>query len=253
MITFSQLGKYGRLGNQMFQYAALYGTAFIRGYKVGIPENSELEDVFELKSAKKIDRPPEYIFQEPGFEFSPNVWMCQDKTDLVGYFQSPGYWQHCIDKVFEEFKFKPELEAKANSWVNSNLDEEVFCSIHVRRGDYVKLADTHTNLPIQWYQQAVNIIEQNIPNVSKKFFIFSDDPEWCEKKFMGANIVSGHSGPEDLCIMSKAKIHITANSSFSWWAATLSKSSAVIAPKQWFGPAGPKNWESLYMNHWLKL
>jgi hypothetical protein len=37
MITFNWLGRYGRLGNQMFQYATLYSIAKTRGYEFGIP------------------------------------------------------------------------------------------------------------------------------------------------------------------------------------------------------------------------
>ena len=32
MITFKLLGKYGRLGNQMFQFAFLYGAGKKNGY-----------------------------------------------------------------------------------------------------------------------------------------------------------------------------------------------------------------------------
>jgi len=252
MITFSQLGNYGRLGNQMFQYAALYGTGFIRGYEIGIPETCDLRDTFELKSAKNL-QDPQYIYQEQDFVFNPNIWMINDKTDIVGYFQSPGYWHHCIEKIIQEFEFKKEIVEKANSWIEKNTDKNVpICSIHVRRGDYVKLSETHYNLPITWYQQAVNIIEDHIKD-PKQFLIFSDDPEFCKEKFKGAKVVEGNSDVVDLCIMSKAKMHITANSSFSWWAATLSGSRAVIAPKQWFGPKGPSNWDSIYMKEWLKL
>ena len=36
MITFSQLGKHGRLGNQLFQYAALKGLSVKNGYDIGM-------------------------------------------------------------------------------------------------------------------------------------------------------------------------------------------------------------------------
>ena len=36
MITFSQLGKYGRLGNQFFQYAALKGLSVKKGYDIAL-------------------------------------------------------------------------------------------------------------------------------------------------------------------------------------------------------------------------
>ena len=37
MITFYELGQLGRLGNQLFQYAALRSLGIERGYEVKIP------------------------------------------------------------------------------------------------------------------------------------------------------------------------------------------------------------------------
>ena len=55
---------------------------------------------------------------------------------------------------------------------------------------------------------------------------------------------------EVLFLMSNGVSHITANSTFSWWSATLSTSSThIVAPKVWFKdrptPADllPKKWE----------
>ena len=41
MITFIHLGALGRLGNQMFQYAALRGLGLARGYETKIPNIGE--------------------------------------------------------------------------------------------------------------------------------------------------------------------------------------------------------------------
>ena len=38
MITFTQLCKYGRLGNQLFQYAALRSLSLETGYQCKIPD-----------------------------------------------------------------------------------------------------------------------------------------------------------------------------------------------------------------------
>ena len=38
MITFSELGNYGRLGNQLFQYAALKASALRNGYTCKVPD-----------------------------------------------------------------------------------------------------------------------------------------------------------------------------------------------------------------------
>ena len=62
MIGFDHIGTMGRLGNQMFQYAALKGIASHRGYEYTIPpenpkiqiDNYGLIEAFELSDNKKI-------------------------------------------------------------------------------------------------------------------------------------------------------------------------------------------------------
>ena len=62
MIGFNHLGRHGRLGNQMFQYAALRGISSLKGYQFCIPESNfknEWEDhqlfkVFELPYLKHV-------------------------------------------------------------------------------------------------------------------------------------------------------------------------------------------------------
>ena len=53
MLAFNHLGKLGRLGNQMFQYASLRGIAANRGYDFGIPP-SAFSDVWQEHQRKGI-------------------------------------------------------------------------------------------------------------------------------------------------------------------------------------------------------
>ena len=39
MITFLELGRWGRLGNQLFQYAALKSLSIDKGYEIKLPKN----------------------------------------------------------------------------------------------------------------------------------------------------------------------------------------------------------------------
>ena len=63
MLAFNHLGKLGRLGNQMFQYASLRGIAANRGYDFGIPPSAfsdvwqehQLFEVFELPYLPKVN------------------------------------------------------------------------------------------------------------------------------------------------------------------------------------------------------
>ena len=52
MLTSLQIGQNGRLGNQMFQYAALVGAAFTRGYEWKLQQNDnvDLHKVFKMKN-----------------------------------------------------------------------------------------------------------------------------------------------------------------------------------------------------------
>ena len=56
-ITFNYLGHLGRIGNQMFQYAALLGIAKYKGYNYSLPPNNMnhilLYDCFELDNFNK--------------------------------------------------------------------------------------------------------------------------------------------------------------------------------------------------------
>jgi hypothetical protein len=75
-----------------------------------------------------------------------------------------------------------------------------------------------------------------------RFFIFSDDPEWCRSAFREDDVViidSGSAGKNplhDLHLMSLASHHIIANSTYSWWAAWLGDKPGqqVVMPDRWY-------------------
>lgn len=253
MITFSALGNYGRLGNQLFQYSTLFSISFLRGIEIGIPQNQKISEVFDLQSAKEIpqDFEPKFIASESSFAFDPNAFLISDGVDIRGYFQSGHYFNHCQEALRKELKFHPEIEGKAIDFLKSRSSVQL-CSLHIRRGDYTNLSNYHKNLETEYYQAACNVVKSNVPNA--KFLVFSDDPVWCKSVFTDTanfEIVEIGDDAVELCVMSKLPMHIIANSSFSWWGAWLSASQAVVAPKEWFAEQGPKDWSSVYEPGWV--
>ena len=259
MYSYNKLGKNGRLGNQMFQYATLYGLGFLRGKEVGVPvDGHDLWKAFPTLSAVPLTAiigNQEILYKEPAFSFDPSIWTLPDNCDLDGYFQSEQYFYHCSDRIKEEFRFASGVDRLATAFLEqASLGDSPVCSVHFRRGDYLEKPSYHQNLGGEYYNPALKMVQEQIEGV--KFIAFTDDLEWARRALPEEFLIADTSENEemshiiDMCIMSKCPIHIIANSSFSWWPAWLSGSKAVIAPKQWFGPDGPEEWQSIYAQGW---
>ena len=123
-------------------------------------------------------------------------------------------------------------------------------SLHVRRGDYL---DCKWALGDEYYRNAVRRMQGFVKN--PKWFVFSDDIEWCRTVYGEIGDVEFVEGDvehpwKDLVKMSRCQHHIIANSTFSWWAAYLSdKGGLTIYPDPWLkgvpsvkGVLVPEDW-----------
>ena len=92
-----------------------------------------------------------------------------------------------------------------------------------------------------YYSKAIDYVRRNFEN--PVFFIFSDDIAWskdflkdfeCDFNFVDIN--SENDSYFDMNLMSKCKINIIANSTFSWWASFINThpQRKVIVPNNWF-------------------
>lgn len=284
-ISFNDLGRAGRLGNQMFQYAALRGIAKNRGFNWMIPDkdaprpdNYGLFDAFKLTNCK-----PENIGEQNfrqiswrEFHFNEELYnQCPDNIDIDGYFQTEKYFQNIEDEIREDFTFRDEWLEPCQKYIESiGNDKLVF--LHVRRGNpslqgvrgekwsYQLLQHTHPLMKKEYYLNALSQFDD-----SYQVIVFSDVIDWCKKQdiFQGERFLfsdnskqlfgDGASVPYiDLCLMSLCSDAIIANSSMSWWGAYLinNPNKKVIAPKPWFGPAVSHYiMDDLIPNEWLEL
>jgi len=236
MISFKDLGNMGRLGNQLFQIAATVALAERHNDKYIFPPWS-YEPYFNLHDCFSDNIEITETYYEPEFSYLPIPY--KPNLNIKGFFQSERYFEDQTDIIHHLLTPKIGYGIKYN-----------FTSIHVRRGDYLKLTQEYEQLDMSYYKRAMEIIK------SKNYIIFSDDIEWCKQNLKGHNIhYANGSAIEDLALMASCEHNIIANSSFSWWGAYLNKnpSKIVVAPSKWFGPKLPHNTKDLIPHGWIKI
>ena len=186
-----------------------------------------------------------FVEEAGAFHFNRKI----RKTDnyyIKGYFQNEKYFKHIRSVLLNEFV--PPKKIKISKELKNALNNNESVSIHIRRGDYVKL---NFSLNSIYYIKAIKYIKQIYYNPI--FIVFSDDLEWVKANIHINNqvIYVNENGElkdyEELFIMSHCKSNIISNSTFSWWGAWLNtyEKKIVIAPKKWMEPQDgiiPNDW-----------
>lgn len=285
----------GGLGNQMFQYAfgrmladskgcdlvldasglghALVGVTprvyAMRPFNLRAKIYSEAPKIsnFQLKLLRRIPLLAGWVgvYSEKGHDYDPGA-VSENGFYWVGYWQSHKYLQASPRKLFEDFSPQLPLSDSACKFIKG-LNPSTAVMLHVRRGDYVKLASAaqhHGVMSLDYYKKAVNQCLLEVPDAS--LYIFSDDIEWCRNASLvnhASRVTYVESDSrrgdwEDLWMMSHCGHHIIANSSFSWWAAWLAdqrygvRERKVWAPQRWF-LTEDVNLEDRFPAHWRVL
>jgi len=273
-ITMRQLGNYGRLGNQMFQYATLIGIAKTYDLVVLVPDGKyQLLETFTLDSPyKSLNLKTDMIswrgpYIERHFHYdsfianSPSVYSLSRGTgiDVQGYFQTEKYFVHARTDVLGAFTFKDESIDLSTKEYFSKVDYPSV-TIGVRRGDYTGLPDFHPIPSMDYYKSAIQKIYEMHGKCS--YHIVSDDIEWCKYNFPSiyseeyGSFHYPHGGyANDLALFKHSDHNIVGNSSFHWWGSWLNEkeTKTVIAPSRWFGPRGPQDWHDIYCKDWIRL
>ena len=208
-ISFSQLGKYGRLGNQLFQVAGVLGLAEKHGAQAAFPA-WEYEPYFETPI-------PHGELQANCVEerfFHHHDWEIPGDCDILGYLQSEKYFGST------RLALKPAFVEECRAKHPDLFLRETIC-IQVRRGDYVGNPGYY-QLPSTFYLDA---LVTHFPNWQDcNLLVTSDDIEYCRTVFEGlpnAYFPTGLSDIESMALASACDHFIVSNSSFGWWAAWL--------------------------------
>lgn len=262
---------HGRLGNQMFQYAAAAGLAARLGTQVALDARGAiargegvLTRVFDLPVVAPDPLPPlksdgqlryglwrtfgsqPKFRREQGLGYNPQIEGWADGAYLHGYWQSEAYFAHVAQDIRAAFAF-PEFTNTQNAEMAARIAEVQAISLHVRRGDYVSL-NAHVLCDQTYYEAALARVLEGMTG-APTVFVFSDDPQWAKDNLPlpVEKVVVDFNGPdtdfEDMRLMSLCQHNIIGNSSFSWWAAWLNQKAGkqVAGPSKWFGDPNLSN------------
>lgn len=253
MISFKELGRWGRFGNQLFEYAFLRSTARRLGVQFYCPpwigdELFDLDDAAERAPAPVgITKQFRLTVKDSGFVES--ALEIEDGTDIAGYFQSDRYYDD-KDEVRRWFKFNQEVTKTADAYPSIDFSNSV--SLSVRMGDYNELRYMFPLPTIAYYRKALEKV-----CAKKHILVFSDDPDLARDYLRGVDdsrmkFIEGPNDFEQFYLITRCRDNILANSSYSWWGAWLSDQpdKTVVMPKGWYRSGHGKSGESLICDGW---
>ena len=270
----------GRLGNQMFQYAAARGLAARLGTSVALDarlararDEGVLTRVFDLPVVSadilpplKADAPLRYaawrlasprFHRENGLGYNSTIESFADGSYLHGYWQSERYFAHIAPEIRRDFTFPP-FSSPQNAEMATRIGEGLAIALPVRRGDYLSLG-AHTLCDQAYYDAALARILDGLDG-TPTVYVFSDDPDWVKDNLplpctrVVIDINGSDTDYEDMRLMSLCDHNIIGNSSFSWWGAWLNANPGkrVAGPARWFGDPKLVN-PDILPDRWLKI
>lgn len=257
----------GGLGNQMFQYA--FGQALKNAGHEVLYDAGWFEDVNKSKKSRATKRNYELgvfkaavdlatpkqvaacrnenfllpkflrrlfsrvIREKYAYSYYEEFLSVKEDAYFTGVFANASYFYDLRGELIKAFSLKDEM-SDANKEMLGKIKNTQSVSIHIRRGDYVKLGLTCN---LDYYYQAMAYINSQIKDAH--FYIFSDDVKWVkenlkiDKPHTFVDINDGSTGYCDLELMKNCRHNIAANSTFSWWASYLNQNPGkiVLAPK----------------------
>lgn len=275
------------LGNQLFQYAAARRVADRTGTKLRFdisffasePNREYALGDFRIR-AELVDGEPksqafmddveterEYAEQRYGATFLRQGLETPTEELLATAPRDSylaGYWigERCFAPNAAA-AVRRELRPRSTDAIDSGTAlieaAQQSVAVHVRRGDMVTDPDTARrfgSMPARYYERAARYIAERRPRC--EFFVFSDDPEWCEQTLDlpgSMRVMSGKTEPfEDLALISRCDHVVVPNSSFSWWGAWLGETSdsLIVVPERVYRDEGEPS-SSGYPERWIRV
>jgi len=284
----------GGIGNQLFQYFAgvHFSRKFQTDLELIEPIKSLHNQQHKLSSVRDFNLVTNHKWEMESF-FTKHLlinrvffWISQRSNILSGFISTFGYvTEGAISKYdlkrfktnsiylkgyFQTYRYFMEMTQEAKiitianptPWFQLMLEDirrHPYIAMHVRRGDYHDAGNKMGALTVKYYEEALGKLEK----LGHPILIFSDDMQAAKEMLIPILGSRGlyidpprdASAAESLILMSHCEAIIAANSTFSFWAALLSKpETPIVYPNPWFFseqyavPEIPDTWISAKSN-----
>lgn len=262
MITFRSLGKLGRFGNQLFQYAGTRLYAEQNGFAWAFPDwdgtilFQSIDDWSAAERLMAIVLPTAQLADMRSTHWNERIlspvglWRRstlealyrnpRDNRNLYGYLQSEFALKQLrgnTDAVRNYFRFKPDID---EAFRLATEKYRPWLAVHLRFGDMVKRGITSNT------GDALKHIERL--QGRRNLFVATDSPDVKQKLMERCPIAPENPLPElppfafDFWMLKESDILIGSGSTFSWWAAFLGKQVVYWSPplnRTWKGTVPP--------------
>lgn len=237
-------GNGGRLGNQMFVFATLYGLATLNKRKLALmPKNyEELNKYFDL-NCPKVDE--KFRVHDPWMIrhwLTPDDYSIPPSSNIISgnmYPTSYTFFDHVKRDIRKLFRFKTPFLKHAEN-ILSHVKKirpwtKVYVCVHVRRGDYLRKskggwlrAANGREVDINYFRKSVEYFRSKYKNIT--FLAVSDDRNWTRDNLSSLGILTlpePESPGHDLAVLSSCNHTIMSYGSFGFWGGYLAGGEVV--------------------------
>jgi hypothetical protein len=243
----------GGLGNQLFQYSAAYSFAKKNNLELYILNGNNhksshrpflLDNIFDVKEniltyglSRQFAVSLLEFFSLRSFtridmnNIDNKFDIKQDGNQIFfikNWFEALDFFKEYQDEIKDSFYTKNINITKKLSTALEQVSMPNSTCIHFRLTDFHQVNNV---LDFSYYKKSIEIIKDKLPD--SQFFLFSDNISEAAKIL--DNNIDYHNfandkfnAIEDFILLSNCSNIITANSTFSWWAAFLNKNANII-------------------------
>lgn len=284
MICNSEIGNRGRLGNVLFQYAAMRGLAELNGSVAILPSDINERDhhgqqcllryfkidpiYVSVNTISQICTNYFYDGENPRI-FKPEFLTLPKNTNLIGHYENIKYFEHIEDEIREEFQLCESIKEtgrnKLNDFLSGYPKDTQIIGIHIRLGDGIDTYDPEYKE--SWMDEYLKNAISMFDDIENKIFICftggaryngdvseNSEIEYC-RIYLGQYIKDhlyfscGNLSIVDFSMLTQVNhIIVLVFSTFIWWAGfTNKKGGKVIVPRNAKFAVGTEYWHRLFV------